>query len=595
MSSVAHGDQVPSGSSVPSSINVHTQVDPRVVSAIIRRVRALVIRLIEHDMDRDSITSTEGVITPQVVSAAHEVGGDFGDAVPFCLLEARKTFLRDASIHPLDYNLNQQRATATEVIACRLVSHIERVYADRFVSSGQGAHLCLTKKFSRVESDGDISIPTSALETAIDQHIVPFLASTEAQKAVKAIWEGKLVQRYGEDGYSYFEPYHAQEDGSFLAHFHPSRLAVPRYSYIINIVTWVFFLAIFTVQTRTYKSFDVFEALLWVMAAGYFVEDATRWFKIGGIDSVNFWTILDIATNSLFLVSFTLRMASFIAHGKDADLYQLRAFQFLACVAPLVWIQLLKLFDGFVYFGTLQVIIVRMMKESATFFTLLLLVMVGFFHAFYALDAADESRVDNAVTKIVDTLTQTLLGGADFDLTNDQAFSYPYGHILYLAYCFVTAVILLNILIAFFGTAYSEVVESAHDVYCGFFSEKVISMVRAPDQYVYVPPFNLIEAFLIVPLEFVLPHDSYASLNYWIQSTLFSLPLFGIAFYESRLAHKTGAIALQGAPSDLDEARASGLAGTLEDPEVPEDELSSGLKISRTKFEDIIKMIGKQE
>ncbi len=371
---------------------------------------------------------------------------------------------------------------------------------------------------------------------------------------------------------------------------------MPKYSYITNIMLWIFFLAIFTVQTRTFKEFDIFEGILWVMAAGYLVEDASRWVKMGGLGAIEFWTVIDLFTDGLLFTSFCFRVASFVAHNsKKADTYELRAFQFLACVAPLIWVQLLKVFDGFVYFGTLTVIILRMFKESAIFFTLLALVMIGFGHAFLALDAADESRVDNVVVKIIDVLTQALLGGADFDLTNEDAFGYPYGHILYYAYCFVTAVILLNILIAFFGTAYSDVVDSADEVYAAFFCQKVIAMVRAPDQFVYLPPFNLLEAFVIAPLEWVLSHEAYAKLNYSVQSVLFAVPLMGIAFYESRAARNGGSIRLPLLESEEDENTDSMLQGTNEDPIVPEMEGSGGLQISRTKFDEIVSMIQREK
>ncbi|PWN48804.1 hypothetical protein IE53DRAFT_176641 [Violaceomyces palustris] len=577
-----------------SRITSRTDVSPKTISALIRRVRALVRRLIDHEVEESSIVGAEGIISQEVVLAFHELGGDFVDALPFSLLQARKNFLRDASDSHSDASLNELRAVACEVIARRLVAKFERDSYDQGLAQGGGSHLSLTKKFTRVESDGDISIPTSALESAIDQHCTTLLSSTEVQRAVQAIWSGQLVQKYGPDGHSYFEPYESKDDGAFLNHFHPSRLGVPKYAYCINIVTWIFFLAIFTVQTRVYKSFDFYEALLWVMAAGYLAEDVSRWFKIGGIDAVSFWTVLDLATDLLFTSAFALRMASFIAHGDNSEFFQLRAFQLLACVAPLVWIQLLKLFDGFVYFGTLQVIILRMMKESAIFFTLLVLVCIGFFHALYALDAADEDRVADAATRITDALIQALLGGADFDLSA-ESFGYPFGHILYYAYCFTTAVVLLNILIAFFGTAYSEVVDAASEVYCGFFSEKVVSMVRAPDQFVYPPPFNLIEAFLVAPLEYVLPHSYYSKLNYYLQSVLFGIPLFIIAFYESRLARKVGGIVLEHKHTDQEEAEACGERGTLEDPEVPEDEINQGMKISKTSFEQLVKMINKSK
>lgn len=568
-------------------LDAELDVHPAIVSALIRRVRSLVTRLIDHDIDEKRITGSEGLIDAKVISAFHELGGDFGDAVPYALLETRKMFERDVEKEPLDHGLNKKRAVACEVLVERLVSHIQRSAVEKGSPSAR-YHLCLTKKFRRYESDGDVTIPTSALEAAIDQNCVPVLASIEARRATQAIWEGSLVQKYSQHGYTYFVPYDRKDDGAFLSHLHPSRLGVPKYSYVTNIVLWIFFLAVFTVQTRTLKSFDVFEGILWVMAAGYIVEDAARWTKIGGLGAIEFWSIMDIFTDGLLLLSFCFRVASFVAHGKKHDTYQLRAFQFLACVAPLIWIQLLKVADGFVYFGTLTVIILRMFKESAIFFTLLTLVMIGFGHGFLALDAADESRVDNVVVKIIDVLTQSLLGGADFELTSEDAFGYPYGHILYYAYCFVTAVILLNILIAFFGTAYSDVVDSADQVYAAFFCQKVIAMVRAPDQFVYLPPFNLLEALVIAPLEWLVSHETYAKINYTVQSVLFAPPLMCIAFYESRAARNGASIRLPLLEREEEDRMTSVLGGTHEDPILPEMDGSGGLQISRTKFEDLV-------
>lgn len=575
-------------------LRAEDEVHPAIITALIRRVKLLLIKLIDHEVDEDNITSSEGLIDAKVVTAFHSLGGDFGDAVPYALLEARKMFERDMEKQPLDQEVNRGRAIAAEVIARRLVAHIERKVIEEGLGESGSHFLSLTKKFRRFQSDGDVNVATSALECAIDQKCVKLLSSIEARRATQAIWDGSLVQKYAPSGYAYFEPYEHKDDGAFLAHFDPARLGVPRYSYTINIFLWIFFLAIFTVQTRTFKSFDVFEGILWLMAAGYLVEDASKWVKMGGLGAIEFWTVMDILTDGLLLVAFSFRTASFLSHEKGpVARYELRAFQFLACVAPLIWIQLLKITDGWKYFGSLQVILLRMFKESAIFFTLLIIVMIGFFHAFYALDAADESRVDNAVVKIIDVLTQALLGGADFDLTNDEAFGYPYGHILYYAYCFVTAVILLNILIAFFGTAYSDVVDSADEVYAAFFCQKVISMVRAPDQFVYLPPLNLLEAFVIAPLEWVVSHHTYARINHSVQSVIFALPLMCVAFYESRVARRGGVLALPMLSHEQDDLANAGFSGTEEDPIIPDSHTNSGLQISRTNFDDLVKMLAR--
>jgi hypothetical protein len=49
-------------------------------------------------VDPDSLTDpTSSVITPDVIRAYGKSGGDFAEAIPFCLLRAKATFLRDAN------------------------------------------------------------------------------------------------------------------------------------------------------------------------------------------------------------------------------------------------------------------------------------------------------------------------------------------------------------------------------------------------------------------------------------------------------------------------------------------------------------------
>ena len=46
-----------------------------------------------------------------------------------------------------------------------------------------------------------------------------------------------------------------------------------------------------------------------------------------------------------------------------------------------------------------------------------------------------------------------------------------------------------------------QVVDDAEAQFLGFFAGETVGMIRAPDQYVYPPPFNLIETFLVAPWE----------------------------------------------------------------------------------------------
>jgi hypothetical protein len=46
-----------------------------------------------------------------------------------------------------------------------------------------------------------------------------------------------------------------------------------------------------------------------------------------------------------------------------------------------------------------------------------------------------------------------------------------------------------------------QVVDDAEAQALAFFAGKTVGMIRAPDQYVYPPPFNLIEMFFVAPWE----------------------------------------------------------------------------------------------
>ena len=83
------------------------------------------------------------------------------------------------------------------------------------------------------------------------------------------------------------------------------------------------------------------------------------------------------------LVAFGYRMADVgVKESEPAERYRQLSFNILSCAAPLIWIKLLPVFDQLTYFGTLQVVVWRMLRESAIFFTLLALIAIGqFLHA----------------------------------------------------------------------------------------------------------------------------------------------------------------------------------------------------------------------
>lgn len=430
------------------------------------------------------------------------------------------------------------------------------------------------------------------------------LSLTDVDFVVSLFLPG-LTQQFDPSGLVFFQP-HVARQPSFLGCLDPVRLSVPQYSYYAGLAIHVALIVVYTFSTLEYTGLDAWEIVLWIFAAGYLVEDINRWLKMRGLDKINsFWVLVDLSTDALFVTAFTVRATGWFERDDEkSDKYQLLAFQFLSCIAPLLWMQLLKLADGFQYFGVIQIVLLRMLQETAAFFLLLLLTAIGFAQAFFALDAADSERVKDSVPFVINMLMAAILGQPDFDAPNGN-FGQPFGIILFYIYSFITVMLLANILVAFFSSAYDKTVDDATDVFRAYFCSKVVSAIRAPDQFVYLPPFNLVEAFFIAPLEPVLPIKLYAAINKYVQGTLYCIPLLAIAVYESQVDGKLGKRIRMEMLDDLPEERtrrlkeASGIKGSIEDPTFDDEQgnaagKSKSFPLSRDEFNDAAKAYAKQ-
>lgn len=212
--------------------------------------------------------------------------------------------------------------------------------------------------------------------------------------------------------------------------------------------------------------------------------------------------------NALLLTALVFRvMGVRLMDGDASARYRLLSFQFLSCVAPFIWLRLVTVFDLIKIIGTMQVIVFRMresslspsasshldqsadarsVRESLIFFILLSILSLGFVQSMLALDAADGEIQD--FWRIVNLLVQALLGSPDFDSTS-AGFSPPFGKsrpsaslipcalpstharlpmsglLIYYGWSTITIVILLNVLIALFGSSRPILASS-----CSFFA-----------------------------------------------------------------------------------------------------------------------------
>jgi len=137
------------------------------------------------------------------------------------------------------------------------------------------------------------------------------------------------------------------------------------------------------------------------------------------------------------------------------------------------------------------------------------------------------------------------------DFSGFDNFAPPFGIILYYLFTFIVMVVLLNILIALYNSAYEEVISASDDEYMALFAQKTMQFVRAPDENVFIAPLNLIElVFLILPLEWWVPRDIYAKLNDYVMAVIYSPLLFVAAWWETRGAKKVKLNKAQGRDDD---------------------------------------------
>ena len=76
-------------------------------------------------------------------------------------------FCRDA--YHQTSTLNRQRALLCEILARRTACKLETSEKGEDRSAPDN-HICLSKRFVRLNEDGDESLPTSAMESAADQN-----------------------------------------------------------------------------------------------------------------------------------------------------------------------------------------------------------------------------------------------------------------------------------------------------------------------------------------------------------------------------------------------------------------------------------------
>jgi hypothetical protein len=530
--------------------NIPSAIPARDVTHIALRLKYQIEEVVPCELPEERITQPHSnVITPAVVKTAISAGKvagmteDNGACVVYCLLVCKNWFKKQSKLELWDADLHELRAVACERLAKFIIEEEEdQDYLMQEV---------LLKRYSIVV-DGEDTKPTNAIEKAVDLHAVVVIGSSGYQKCVNHLWRGWLIQ--DEDDPSRFVDYKGKTSTRYLDHFDPDRMRVPQYQNFLQILISIVYLGLYTGAINTINptarpgepldnerngQLDVVEVLLYLFTLGFICDEFGKFYKIGRY-YLGFWNIFNSTLYTLLLVSFVLRCAGLSKDtssdtGKEAR-YRLNklSYDWLACAAPMFWMRLLLYLDSFRFWGAMLVVLKVMMKESIIFFALLIVVLIGFLQGFIGLDQADLQLTE--VSFIMQQMLNAIMGDPGFDVW--QNFEPPFGLILYYVYNFIIIVILLNVLIALYNSAYEDITSNAIDEFLALFSQKTMQFVRAPDENVFIAPFNLVEICLLsIPFEWWMPKSTYERLNDIVMGIIYSPLLVFTAAIEVRTAH----------------------------------------------------------
>ncbi len=469
------------------------------------------------------------MITKNVVQTAKEAGGkDYAACVVYCLLVCKRWFSRQAVLELWDADLHQVRAVACEIIAKRIIEAEEdQEYLMQKV---------LLQRYSVVRGDEE-SAPTNVIERAVDLHCLTVIGSSGYQKCIKYLWRG-WIQQDDKDA-AVYRFYHERDNTNFWAHYDPDRMRTPLYQNVVQVSVSIIYLALYTGAVNTINEegdLDLVEGILYMMTLGFICDEVAKLWKVG-IFYIGFWNVFNNCLYALLTASFVIRMTA-LSHSPNEhderrrELNQL-GYHIFCFSAPMFWMRLLLYLDTFRFFGAMLVVLKVMMRESLIFFLLLIVVCVGFLQAFIGLNQVEGNA--SITTFIITSMANSVMQSPDFEGFDNYA--HPFGLILYYIFTFVVMVILLNILIALYNSAYEDITENAIDEYMAMFAQKTLQFVRAPDENVFIAPLNLIELFfLILPFEWWMEKRRYQRLNDYVMGIIYSPLLLITAAVEAREA-----------------------------------------------------------
>lgn len=250
------------------------------VTKVALKIKYQIEHVIPCELDAWKITrANSSVITRKVVQTCKEAGGnDYAACVIFCLLVCKNWFRILANNELWDADLHGVRAIACEVLAKQL---IETEVREDFMMQES-----LLRRYS-VMVNGIETSPTNVIEKAVDLHALRVIGSSGYQRCIAYLWKGWLIQNDADA--SQFVPFKDKSKPDYWTHFDPDRMRTPQYQNALQIFFSILYLVLYTLAINTINStgsLDVVEAILYLMTAGFVLDEVGKIFKDESLETL---------------------------------------------------------------------------------------------------------------------------------------------------------------------------------------------------------------------------------------------------------------------------------------------------------------------
>lgn len=457
-------------------------------------------------------------------------------AIVYVCLVVRSYFLSQAEADLSVFNTMTARATFTEIMAMKLISHFasDRIQLAAVLTTSwsplAGAPPDVAEEITQTLSwsTDSSAAPQSAIELAICTESKHFLASPVCQKIIQDIHAGYVV--YSAEAHrsvlaDNYKPKPIEvydfHSAPFLNHY---RLRVPKYNSILEFVNFTVLLVIYVLclAAKDVNRMSVWEEIFIVFAAAFVLDEYSASIEYGwNVYMANIWNVFDACFIAVFLLYFGLRTKGLVQH--DAHASEL-AFDILACGACI-------LFPRLVFFAVRNNVVIlslrAMIADFGFFMGIAVICFSGLLFTLWTL-ASDTWTLRSIAWLMV----QIWFGNTYLSFAQASSFHPFFGPILMTCFAALSNTLLLTILISILSNTFARIDKNSTQEYLFQFTINTIEGVKSDALFSYQVPFNLIAFIVLKPASFILSPRSLHSLNvFLIKLTSFPILLL-IHFYE---------------------------------------------------------------